>query len=64
MEGFGGRNVRFNLERQARLFQGAVAADILDPLVGQDDVFPFGSPTPGPWPTTGRPYGITESLRY
>ena len=35
-------HVRPNLQGEAGIFQGVVPADVVDPLIGQDHVAPFG----------------------
>ena len=41
-------HVRPNLQGQAGIFQGVVPADVVDPLIGQDHVAPFGDTSLGP----------------
>ena len=57
--------MRLDFQAQARLFQCAVTPDVINPLVGQDDVFPFGCLTLGLWDNMlhGTFVGLENPLR-
>jgi len=45
MERLRGGDSRLNLQGETGLFQSPVTANVVDPLVSQDNVFPFGRAT-------------------
>jgi len=49
MKRLGSGLMRLDFQAQARLFQCAVTPDVINPFVGQDDVFPFGCSALGLW---------------